>query len=69
MNNKIYDKILYSISTEIKNIVNEQFSISDIDFNDNGNEYDANIFNKSMKNIERYNKMMHDKFIEKSEIK
>ena len=68
MNNKIYDKILYSISTEIKNIVNEQFNISDIDFNDNENGYDANIFNKSLKHIEIYNKMLHGKFIENSEI-
>ena len=32
----------------IKKLIKEQFSISDLDFNDNEHEYDSNIFNKSI---------------------
>ena len=47
MHSKIYNSILSSIGDEIKTAINEQFSISDIDFSEDDID-DVNIFNKDI---------------------
>ena len=46
MNNNLYKRILKSVDNQVKSIINEQFNVNDIDFTDDSNDYDANIFNK-----------------------
>ena len=67
MNKTLYSKILNSIDKEIKSIINEQFNVSDLNFSDDEQEYDANIFNKNIIDIEKivkdilnYNKLSDD---------
>ena len=43
MNNRLYNRILNSIDNEVKTAIKEQFSINDIDFSDDGQEYNVNI--------------------------
>ena len=46
MRHDLYNKLMSSINSEIKNALKEQFSLSDLDFSDNDQEYGVNIFNK-----------------------
>ena len=58
--NKLYSNILYSINREIKEIIKEQFNISDIDFNDVEQEHGNNIFNKEIVDPEYiYNNILY----------
>ena len=46
MNNKLYNDILCSINREIKNVINEQFNIGNMNLNSNERKH-KNIFNKN----------------------
>ena len=69
MNNNLYKRILKSVDNQVKSIINEQFNVNDIDFTDDSNDYDANIFNKeAIININKiYKKLLKNK-INKDEI-
>ena len=55
MNKKLYGNILNSIDIEVKNAVNEQFNINDIDFsNDDETDCNPNIFNKEIQTYYTY---------------
>ena len=69
MNACLYDDMLDSISREIKNTIKEQFNINDLDFSENGEEYDANIYNKEIYDIHKiYDKILSDKSITSDEV-
>ena len=58
MNNKLLYRSDYT-NKVMKNSIIEQFSIDDLDFNDNRYEYDANIFNKEVLNSQEiFNKII-----------
>ena len=59
MGNNIYNNILYSIGKEVKGAIAEQFSISDIDFNDDDLGCERNIFNKNLKYLEIYDNILN----------
>ena len=61
--------MLRSINKDIKSVINEQFNINDIDFNNDEPEYDANIFNKNIAvPYDIYYKIIKNRKIEKYEI-
>ena len=69
MNNKIYNKLLYSINKEIKNVIHEQFNIGKMNLNGNNNKAHKNIFNKEQFNpADIYDKILNDIKLEEYEI-
>ena len=66
--NNLYNRIFSSIGKEIQYIINEQFNISDLDFNDSDEE-NTNIFNKELVSPRRvYNNILHGIDISEYEI-
>ena len=60
MNDALYNRMLSSIYNEVRDIINEQFNVNDLDFNSES-EYNTNIFNKKIINpYEIYDKIMND---------
>ena len=69
MDNKLYNNLLNSINREVKNIIREQFNISDIDFSDE-QEHDINIFSKNVKTpFDTYNKIIKNNSASKKDVK
>ena len=67
MNNKLYNRILHSINSEINFVINEQFNIGNMNLNNNKPKRNMNIFNKNFIDIEKivedilnYNKVSDD---------
>ena len=70
MNNMLYDNILYSIGKEIKNAIDEQFTINDLDLSDGPAEYDAVIFNKKLVDPKKiYDKLINNNIVDIGDIK
>ena len=67
MKRALYNKILNTIDKEVKNIINEQFSISDLDFSSDEQGYNTNIFSKELNH--RYYYKVLDGTVNKNEIK
>ena len=59
MNKKSYDRMLSSIGKEVKQVINEQFNIGNMDFNNIKQKPNKNIFNKKPIDVnEIYNKIL-----------
>ena len=55
----LYNNIMYQLNNDIKNIIQEQFNVKDLDLNDDDTDYQSNIFNKNMINpYDIYNKII-----------
>ena len=69
MKNKLYNKILFSIDKEVRNIIYEQFNIGNIDLNA-AKKHGNNIFNKSnlIDPYEIYNKIIYGNDVNENEI-
>ena len=67
MNNDVYNKLLSSIGKEIKNIIDEQFKIGNMDFNNKKQKF--NIFNKATYNSKDiFDKILNNKDVSDDEI-
>ena len=69
MNNKLYDKFLYSLNKEIRYVINEQFNIGNMDLNSKS-KHNVNIFNKNIPDYYgMYNKILKNEILTDIEIR